>query len=40
MVEVKLTSVHSTDTECSTFDVKPYVRKHLSDGNDFIDVDR
>ena len=40
MVQLKLIPVHSGDTECSMFDVKRYVTKHLSVGNDFIDVDR
>ena len=33
-----LTPVLSGDTECSTFDVKPYARKRHSAGNDFFDV--
>ena len=40
MAELKLTPAHSGDTECSTFHVKPYVRKHLSVDNDFIEVVR
>ena len=39
LVELKLIPLHSGDTECSTFDVKPFVRKHFSVGNDFINVD-
>ena len=39
LVEFKLTPVHSKSS-CSTFDVKPYVRKNLHVGNDVIDVDR
>ena len=38
MVQLKLIPVHSGDTEYSTFDVKPFVREHLSVANDFIDV--
>ena len=38
IVELKLTPVHSGGS-CSTFDVKPYVRKTLHVGNDVIDVD-
>ena len=40
MAQLKLTPVHSGDTKCSTSYVEQYVRKHLSVGNDFIDVDR
>ena len=40
MAQLKLTLVHSGDTECLTFNVKPYVRKHRIVVNDFIDVDR
>ena len=39
IVELKLTPVHSGGS-CSTFDVKPYVRKNLHVGNDVIDVDQ
>ena len=39
MVQLKFLLVHSGDSECSTFDVKPFVGKHLSVENDFIDVD-
>ena len=39
IVGLKLTPVHSGGS-CSTFDVKPYVRKNLLVGNDVIDVDR
>ena len=35
-----LTPVDSGDTEVSTVDVKPYIRKHLIVGKDFMDVDR
>ena len=38
-VELKLTPVHSGGFG-SPFDVKPYVRKNLNNGNDVIDVDR
>ena len=37
IVQFKLTPVHSGGS-CSTFDVKPYVRKTLNVGNDVIDV--
>ena len=37
--ELKLTPVHSGGS-CSTFDVKPYVRKNLHVGNDVLDVDQ
>ena len=39
MVQMIITSVHSSNFVCSTLDVKPYVRKHFSVGNEFIDVD-
>ena len=39
IVELKLTPVHSGGS-CSTFDVKPYVRKNLHVGNDVNDVDQ
>ena len=38
MVELKLTPVHSGGP-CSPFAVKPYVRKDLSVGTDFISVE-
>ena len=40
MVQLKLIYVHSGDTDYSTKEVKPFVRKRLSVGNDFIDVNR
>ena len=36
---LKLIPLRSGDTKCSTFDVKPFFRKHSSVGVDFIDVD-
>ena len=39
MVQLRRLPVHSEDTKWSTFDVKPFARKHFSVGNDFIDVD-
>ena len=39
-VQLKLIPVRSGDTECSMFDVKRYITKHISVGNDFINVDR
>ena len=39
MIQLKLLLVHSGDTDCSTFDVKPFVRKHLRVGKAFINVD-
>ena len=38
IVELKLTPVHSGGA-CSTFEVKPYVRRTLHVGNDIINVD-
>ena len=37
MVEVKLNPVHSDGT-CESFVVRPYVRKELNVGDDYIDV--
>ena len=39
IVDLTLTPVHSGGS-CSTFDVKPFVRKNLHFGNDVIDVDQ
>ena len=39
LVQLNITLLHFGDNECSTLDVKPFVRKHLSVGNDFVDVD-
>ena len=39
MVRMKLMPVQPNDTECSRFDFKPFARRHLSVGNDFIDFD-
>ena len=39
MVQLRLLLVHSGDTKCSMFDVKPFARKQFSVGNDFINVD-
>ena len=38
-VELTLTPIHS-GCSCSTFDVKPHVRRNLQVGNDVIDVDQ
>ena len=39
MDQLKLIPVHSGDTECSTFDDNPFVRKHHSIGKDLISAD-
>ena len=39
MVQLKLIPVHSGDTDCSTFGVKPFVRKNFSVGKDFLAID-
>ena len=39
MVQPKLIPVHSGDTKSSRFNVKPSVRRHLSVGKEFSDVD-
>ena len=39
LVQLKLALVLYGRTDSSTLDVKPFVRKHLSVGNDIIDVD-
>ena len=39
MVQLKWKPVLSGDTDFPKFDAKPYIRKHLNVGSEFIDVD-